>query len=333
MLTQTTQSDATLRTSTKRLRIRRTTNLGDVAATYQIPCPVCLLTVVILLALLMPAAIAAVEKPLFPTNSATPAQLPSKHGPTLRLDYAREHSAGNPVGAFMYFVPLISPDPVTTITSTNSTLTAHVTSAQRRFTADAFTVKCDFQISGLGSHQSQFDLSPLIQQRERKLKDGGVLHRQLTSITVEGAGSGQVEVEGTITNGVQTVTQVRLRFNARGKTSPVGIGLCDVRYEDGEYQHVNEIVARVNTLTFLRKPGPPTMEVTVAAVKRKGAGNSIWQSLKAGVKGVVANLLIPPLGVQANGHQAILDFGQALVAGAPAFTFPYATNLQSGLGR
>ena len=172
-----------------------------------------------------------------------------------------------------------------------------------------------------------------MQRQEHKLKEGGVLRRQLTSITVQGAGSGQVEVEGAISNGVQTVTLVRLRFNARGKTSPVGIGLCDVRHQDGAFQHFNEIVARVNTLTFPRQPGPPQMEVTVAAVKRKGAGNNLWQNLKAGVKGVVANLLIPPLGVEATGHQAILDFGQALAAGASAFTFPYATNLQSAVGR
>jgi len=267
-----------------------------------------------------------------PAGSNAPSRLSGETGPTLQLAYAREKSVGNPVAAFMYFVPLISPEPVTSITSSNSTLTAHVISAQRRFTADTFTVKCDFEIAGLGSQQSLFDLTKLIHQQEQKLKDGGVMRRQLSSITVEGSGSGQVEVEGTISNGVQTVTEVRLRFNARGKTSPVSIGLCDIHYQDSEFRRFNEIVARVNTLTFPRKPGPPKMEVTVASIKRKGAGSNLWQSLKGGLKGVVANMLIPPLAVEATGHQATLDFGQALAAGAPAFTFPRARNLQSAVG-
>jgi hypothetical protein len=54
-----------------------------------------------------------------------------------------------------------------------------------------------------------------------------------------------------------------------GKTSPVSIGLCEIRYHEGEFRRLNEIVARVNTLTFRRGPGPPKMEVTVASVKNK----------------------------------------------------------------
>jgi hypothetical protein len=36
------------------------------------------------------------------------------------------------------------------------------------------------------------------------------------------------------------------------------------------------------------------------------------------------NLFIPPLTVEAVGHQAMLDFGQALASGARTFTFPCA---------
>jgi hypothetical protein len=43
--------------------------------------------------------------------------------------------------------------------------------------------------------------------------------------------------------------------------------------------------------------------------------------LKAGVKGLAANLLIDPLTVEAIGHQAMLDFGGALTSGAATFTF------------
>ena len=282
----------------------------------------------LLLAALLPApTLPAAELMPAPMGTNAPARGPGQTGPTLRLDYERDKSATNPVAAFMYFVPLISPEPVSSVTSPDSTQTARVISTQRHFTAHAFTVKCDFEIAGQGSQQNLFDLTRQIHRQERKLKDGSVLRRQLSAIVVEGAGSGQVEVEGTVSNGVQTVTLVRLRFNARGHTSPVSIGLCDIRYEDGRFEHCNEMVVRVNTLIFRRQPGPPKMEVTVASVKKKGAGSNLWQSLKGGVKGLVANLLIDPLTVEAVGHSALLDFGQALTAGAPTFTFPKARNL------
>ncbi len=69
------------------------------------------------------------------------------------------------------------------------------------------------------------------------------------------------------------------------------------------------------------------MEVTVASVKKKGAGNSLWQNFKGSVVGLAVNLFIPPLPVEAVGHGAMLDFGRALASGAATFTFPRATNL------
>ncbi len=62
--------------------------------------------------------------------------------------------------------------------------------------------------------------------------------RLLSTITVGGPGSGIVEVEGTISNNVETVSEVRLRFNAHGKTSPIAIEICDIRYQEGEFRHV-----------------------------------------------------------------------------------------------
>jgi hypothetical protein len=70
------------------------------------------------------------------------------------------------------------------------------------------------------------------------------------------------------------------------------------------------------------------MEVTVASVKKKGAGNSLWQNIKGGIAGTAVNLLIDPLTIRNIGHQAMLEFGEALVSGAPSFTFPYARNLK-----
>jgi hypothetical protein len=50
---------------------------------------------------------------------------------------------------------------------------------------------------------------------------------------------------------------------------------------------------------------------------------------KGRVAGAAVNMFIDPLTVEAAGHQAMLDFGQALVSGAPIFTFPLAPNLQA----
>ena len=250
-------------------------------------------------------------------------------GPTIQLDYGRDQSPGNSVASFMYFVPLISPEPVSSRTSPGSTHAARVLSTERKSTSHSFVVKCEFEFTGNGSQQSILDLGPTIRRHEQELRAGGSTGRLLRSIAVNGSGSGTVEVEGTIDNSVETVQEVRLRFNARGKSSPVSIELCEIRYREGEFRRLKEIVARVNTLTFRRRPGPPKMEVTVASVKNKGAGNGLWQNFRASVKSLAANLLIAPLTVEAIGHRAMLDFGGALTSGAATFTFPLATNLRA----
>jgi hypothetical protein len=66
------------------------------------------------------------------------------------------------------------------------------------------------------------------------------------------------------------------------------------------------------------------MEVSVSSVKKKGAGDGFWQNFKGSVVGMAVNLFIPPLTVEGVGHQAMLDFGQALASGAKTFTFPCA---------
>jgi hypothetical protein len=260
-----------------------------------------------------------------PTSATTDAAT----GPTIRLDYGGDQSPGNPMASFMYFVPLISPEPVSSSTSPGSTQVARVLSTRRKSTDHSFVVTCEFEFTGDGSQQSVLDLAPTIRRHERELTAGGSIGRQLSSITVNGSGSGTVEVDGTVSNSVDTVREVRLRFNAHHKASPVSIGLCEIRYQEGEVRRLNEIVARVNTLTFRRGSGPPKMEVTVASVKNKGAGDGLWQKLKGSVKSLAVNLLIDPLTVEAIGHRAMLDFGGALSSGAATFTFPYAANLKS----
>lgn len=248
-------------------------------------------------------------------------------GPTLRLGYGPDVSGDNSTASFLYFVRLISPEPVSTLTSPGSTQMARVVSARRSFGRDSFAVKCDFEITGQGFQENHFDLGNIIRRHEARLKAGGVVRRQLNSITVAGAGSGRFEISGTVSNGVPVVMEVRLQFDVRGRVSPVLIELCDLRCRDGQFLHQDEVEARVSSLTFRRQSGLPKMEVGVASVSAKGAGKSLWHSLTGGVKGMVANLFIPPLLVQPIGNQAMLDFGQALVAGESSFTFPLARNL------
>lgn len=249
-------------------------------------------------------------------------------GPTLHLDYGRSESAGNSIGEFMYFVPLISPEQVTMVVSTNNTQRARVVSFQQHVTADSFSATCEFEITGTGSQRNVFDHAKVIRKNERRLKAGGSLERQLNYIRVDGAGHGSIEMEGVVTNRVPTVTEVRLRFNGYGRPSPVSIGLHDLREVDGAIRTDNEMVGRVNTLTFRRPTVRPQMEVSLASVQRDEAGSGLWQKFLGNVVGAAANLLIKPIPVAAAGHAAMFDFGLALVAEKPAFTFPRAKNLK-----
>ena len=271
--------------------------------------------------------------PLLPPtgkNEANP--VPESPGPTLRLDYGRGESPGNSVAAFMYFVRLISPEPVSIVKSPGNTQRARMVSATRSFRARSFLVTCEFEFVGEGNQQDVFDHTEKIRRHEQELKEGGTLDHQLGSINVGGAGSVSIEVAGTMTDRVPTVTEVRLRFNGRGQPSPVTIGLYDILYSGGSFRLHNEKVARVNTLVFQRKSGPNKMGITVASVKRKDAGNSFLQNLIGGLKGTAVNLFIQPIAVERAGNEAMLNFGLALALESPAFTFPHVKNLKAGGG-
>jgi len=250
-------------------------------------------------------------------------------GPTLQLDYGHGAPQTNAVSEFMYFVPLISPEPVSVITNAGNTQCVRISSSACRVSGNTFVATCNFEFTGEGSQQNILDHTDKIHEHEEDLKAGGSLKRQLSSICVEGAGNGSVEIEGTVTNGVRSVNEVRLQFNGRGKPSPVSIGLEDIIYHDGAVKVENAIVARVNALTFRRGTGNPKMEVTLASLKAKDAGDSAWSNFMGSLKGMVANQFIPPITVEATGHQAMLDFGEALAAEKPAFTFPFAARLKT----
>jgi hypothetical protein len=250
-------------------------------------------------------------------------------GATLHLGDGRRGSPGNTVSEFMYFVPLISLEPVSVVKSPGNTQRVRMLSTTRSATARSFLVTSEFEFNGEGNQRYVFDHSEKIRRHEQGLKEGGILDHQLSSINVEGAGRVRIEVEGTMTGRVPTVTEVRLRFNCGGQPSLVTIGLHDVGYSDGAMRVRNEINARVNTLTFRRKPGPPKMDITVAAVKRKGAGDNFVQNIVGGIKATAANMVLKPIAVEPTGNEAMLNFGLALVSKAPSFTFPNAGNLKA----
>ena len=56
-----------------------------------------------------------------PTGKSGASPAPESAGPTLHLDYGRGESSGNSVAEFMYFVPLISLEPVSVIKSPGNT--------------------------------------------------------------------------------------------------------------------------------------------------------------------------------------------------------------------
>jgi hypothetical protein len=252
-------------------------------------------------------------------------------GPTLELAYGSSNAPANAISEFMYFVPLISPEPVSVFTNAGNTQCARILSFHCETNGVSFRAVCEFEFTGQGSQQNKFDHTSLIQQREQSLKAGTAITHHLDAINVEGPGSGSVEIKGTLEGGQRVVNEVRMRFNQHRQTSPVTIDLSDICYRDGKVQSENKIVARVNSLLFERKPGTPKMEVTLASIKKKDASNSLWQNFIGGIKGVTANLFLPPLTIEAEGHQAMLDFGQALATEKSKFTFPHAVRLKGAL--
>ena len=120
---------------------------------------------------------------------------------------------------------------------------------------------------------------------------------------------------------------MKVHFNGRGKTSPVTVGLYSVKSVNGEYKYenkYNEIVARVNTLTFSKSTDKPLMGIIVSAVYAEGGKPDFWGNLK----GALANLLIKPLEIDKLGNDTMLDFGCALFNDKETFTFPKAKNLR-----
>ncbi len=250
------------------------------------------------------------------------------YGPTVLLSYGKGMLDKNPMRSFMYFVPLISPVAVGGGISPDNGQQAAVISFEKKVTSRSFCAACEFEMSGKGFNRYTFDPAGMIALRiaESKKPKGESLSHVLDYINFEGEGLGRIQIKGTIAGGIETVTEVELEFNARGRKSPVTIGLYELKAKDGQYRYENrsgEIVARVNTLTF-KKSEHPRMDITVASIGKKAGTNGPIEQLKA----AIANLFIKPVKIDPLGNETLLHFGYALFEQRRTFTFPKAGNLK-----
>jgi hypothetical protein len=248
-------------------------------------------------------------------------------GPTILLGYSREGVQKNPISSFMYFVPLIAPTQVDRETSAENEQQMAIISYSRKVTSESFRVVCEFEIVGKGFHKNTFDSKGMIETHTDALEKGEVLTKKLDYIKFEGEGIGCIEVKGTMAGSAPTVTEVDLKFNARGRKSPVTIGLYDVKPKDGHYQYENrsnEVIARVNSLIFKKTQTIPRMGMKLASVSATEESAGFFSGLTA----VIANLFISPTEISKLGNETMLDFGYALLEQKPAFTFPRAENIK-----
>lgn len=250
-------------------------------------------------------------------------------GPKLRFAVATNDGAAMPITDFLYFLPLISPYPVTLTISPSNMQLAVMRPAARRIGTGAFTVEYEFDLLGQGWLLNQLDHAPNVARHEQRLRDGGALEKQLDSILVDGGGSGAIEIEGTVSNDLARVTEVRMRFNAHGKPSPVSITVGDIRWIDGAARMTNEHVARVNTIFFRPTTNVARMGVGLASIRRKDAGGGLFSKFGGLLAGTAANIFLKPIRVDPEGHATMLRFGAHLAAGEPEFTFPRAKQLKT----
>jgi len=249
------------------------------------------------------------------------------NGPTMIMSYSKEKFIKNPIASFMYFVPLIAPTFVDNISSVNNQQQVSIISHKIKVRSKSFLVTCEFEILGSGFHMNTFDPSGMIAAHTDELKKGETLTNMLDYIKFDGDGYGIIEVKGRITGFTKIVTEVNMRFNARGHKSPVTIGLYDVKPKDGDYKYENrsnEIVARVNTLAFKKTEKTPKMGIKVASISDTAESEGFF----SGLKGFIANMFITPPKVTKFGNATMLEFGDALFQKKPAFTFPKAENIK-----
>jgi hypothetical protein len=227
----------------------------------------------------------------------------------------------------MYFVPLISPTLVEMEISTNDGQHSRLVSYEKTVNSKSFSVSCEFEMLGKGSYKTIFNSPEIIEILLPEQDKDEPMTNVLDYIKFDGEGFGCFEVRGTITGSTQTVTRVDVHFNARGRKSPVTIGLYYIKPKDGQFKYenkYNEIIARVATLTFKKSEGKPKMEVKLVSVNKATHPNGFISKLK----GTIANWFLNPVEVSKIGNDTMLNFGLAMLNEKSSFTFPRATNIK-----
>jgi len=251
-----------------------------------------------------------------------------RNGPTMIMSYSKEKFVKNPIASFAYFVPLIAPTLVDSISSVNNEQQVGIISHEILVDSKSFHVACEFEILGSGIHMNTFDSAGMLAAYMDELKKGKTMTNMLDYIKFDGEGFGMIEVKGTITGSTRIVTEVAIQFNARGHKSPVTIGLYDIKPNDGKYNYENrsnEVVARVNTLSFKKTTETaPRMGIKVASISDPAKPEGFFSSLKARI----ANFIIKPPKVTKLGNTTMLEFGYALLQKNATFTFPKAKNIK-----
>ena len=245
-------------------------------------------------------------------------------GPTVYLKDDTDKSPVNPISSLMYFVQLISPEPVNMSESVGNTQQSRILSVKRVVESEKFKTTCQFEIIGKGTQNNIFDQTVAIRANEKFLAKGGTLKRRLGFIHIQGSGQGDILVEGVMSGDRAIADKITMRFNVRGHSTPVTIGINGIRMIEGKSHAINDTVIKVNALVFQRQEGRPKMGVSVASIKSGDAGNGLLSNLAGKVKGAMANMFIPPVPIRAAGNNAMLDFAQAIVDGKKEFTFPAA---------
>jgi len=266
------------------------------------------------------------------------------NGPTVSLSYGGQTSEKNTFASFMYFVPLVSPTLVDVETSAANEQMVSTVSYEKKVASRSFYVSSEFEMTGEGFHKYTFDSAEVIAAHVGSLKKGQTLANMIDYMKFEGPGFGRIEVRGTISpasrasrggGSTQIVNEVDLQFNARGRKSPVTLGLYSIKPVNGEYKYENrsgQLIARVDTFIFKRmgstsspqSEDEPKMGIKLASIDVAAKPNGFF----SGLKGALANLFINPPKVDKLGNDTMLEFGLALFNEKPSFTFPKAKNLR-----
>jgi hypothetical protein len=247
-------------------------------------------------------------------------------GPTVYLDYENQEQKANSVEVFMYFVPMISTVLVDSENSPENSQKVRIVSTHRESTRKGFEVVCEFEMWGEGFHENMFDAKDIIAKDQDSVPNGKPLKNIIDFIRFEGGGHGRIEVKGTKNNGIEQVTEVKVIFNHDDTTSPVTVGLYNMKPENGEYKYENRSdrkKARVNSLSF-EAGDDPRMDISLASLGGLNKNEGFYSRLK----GKIANLFIEPVRINPEGNKAMLDFGYALYKKQASFTFPKAQNLK-----